>query len=115
MNILPKLKKSAIKLVEIKIPLAELELDQGGEFGLKIFSTEAGRIGAADTLPFDEEVDAVGDSQSWLSFLVRYEIPPIISTDALDSSIMGYHFEGLVLFVSLACVVITWKIRKKRF
>ncbi len=105
----------AMKFVEIKIPLAELELEQGGEFGLKIFSTEAGRIGAADTLPFDEEVDAVGDSQSWLSLLVKYEIPPIISTDALDSSIMGYQVSSMVLFVSLACVVIIWKIRQKRF
>ena len=62
---------------EIRIALSEIELELGGTFSLKVFSSPKGKSGATDTVPHDAEVDVDGDGITWLSLLDSFEILPI--------------------------------------
>ena len=54
-----------LNFAEIQIPLTSIELENGGNLGLMIFSTEEGKPGAADSIPDDTYTDGVGDADSW--------------------------------------------------
>ncbi len=59
--------------IEMKIPLGELELENGGNIGVKIFSALTGSEGGRDSAPQDDTI-SLDDSDSWLFMPEKLEI-----------------------------------------
>ncbi|UCE15061.1 MAG: DUF1939 domain-containing protein [Candidatus Heimdallarchaeota archaeon] len=58
---------SILGFTEMKIPLSEIDLSEGGELSVMVFSTVNGKLGAADYVPNDPTTDGSGESESWLT------------------------------------------------
>ncbi len=107
----------AYNFAELKIPLSDIALEAGGNFSIKVFTSEEGKIGAADSVPSDAQVDGFGDSVSWLSLTDIYEILPIsLDTNGTTSKkITSFNF-SILFFSSILGIIFLFKkeIRKKR-
>ncbi|UCE14594.1 MAG: DUF1939 domain-containing protein, partial [Candidatus Heimdallarchaeota archaeon] len=51
--------------IEVKIPLSEIDMENGGLLGIKVFSTIEGFEGAFDSVPQDDNIDLTGETDSW--------------------------------------------------
>jgi alpha-amylase len=98
----------AYNFAELKIPLKDIALETGGNFSVKVFTSEEGKIGAADSVPSDAQVDGFGDSVSWLSLTDIYEILPISLDPGITSKILSFDFT-IIFFSSIIGIIFILK------
>ncbi|MHA1611510.1 MAG: hypothetical protein ACTSYU_05595, partial [Promethearchaeota archaeon] len=69
---------SMYRFAMIRIPFSAIQVEDGDDVSVMLFSTQEGKTGAADSVPHDTTTDAYGDAETWLSLPDPLEItiPP---------------------------------------
>jgi alpha-amylase len=101
-----------LNFAEIQIPLTSIELENGGNLSLMIFSTEDGKPGAADSIPNDRYTDGVGDADSWLTLTTVLELRTDKKSTTTTSKTSGLSEFTLLVVISLG--LISQLFRKRR-
>ena len=103
---------SLFRFFEMKIPLSELELQTGGNISVKLFSSQIGKPGAADSIPSDEYTSDYGDEESWLTL----PEPINIIVNQTTGNIAGFQFIPLftILPIIVVIIVIQNNLKRKR-
>ncbi len=73
---------SIYRFATFKIPYEMLDLSEGDELSIMLFSTQEGKSGAADSVPNDMTTDDYGDAETWLSL----PEPIILSIPEIDNN-----------------------------
>jgi alpha-amylase len=72
--------------LELKIPLDDIDLSQGGNLSIMVFSTIESKLGAVDSIPNDRFTDAIGDIVSWLTMPDPFKLIVDVTTTTSTSS-----------------------------
>ena len=104
---------SSLKFAELKIPLEEIEFSSGGNISVKLFSSQEGKPGAADSVPQDNFTSDYGEDASWLTMPPSIEI--VVSQLPDDSSKKINAYPPILLFLvftSIPVIILIQNIKK---
>ncbi|MFX1534611.1 MAG: alpha-amylase domain-containing protein [Promethearchaeota archaeon] len=93
---------------EIKIPLEDIDLENGGNLSIMVFSTVEGKPAAVDSIPHDRFTDGFGDEDSWLT------LPEPIFINISTPQPTPFPILPVFLAITLLTIVTYLKTRKKR-
>jgi len=101
---------NVLGFTEIKIPLSDIELSQGGNISLMVFSTAANKLGAVDSIPHDAYTDGFGNIDSWLTLKEPLFIDIASNTSQKSSQAQDtFGFEYLFVIMTLSLLILKRK------